>query len=412
MQNQYLSDLQTLLNCREQVKTQARQEVDKQLAPQYWAIGEQYAYGDGVPKNAVQAIYWFEKAARYGNNALHYFYLLGHYYAYGYQIIGKDTEKAIYWWTKAAKQEDRNTQWILGILYADDNEGFQDSEMAAYWLEKSMGKCDYMWHFLELGKRYADGEGVSQDSNKAVYWLTKASEFKPGGVADFELGRRYADGLGIPQNTDKAVYFLTKAAEKNISDAQYELGWRYAAGQGVPQDADKAMYWLKKSVIDEADEVYKQIEKGQRQEYELRILCPRMFRLGSLYADGNGLPQDKEKAEYWLTKAAIKDHIGNTYRWEFGIRYADGNGLPQDNKKAEYWLAMAVENYSSDKNIGLKYLELGMRYVRGNGIHKNIRKAKYWLEKASDKDNQDARNYLDSISFKIQKELLKFGLKK
>jgi TPR repeat protein len=64
------------------------------------------------------------------------------------------------------------------------------------------------------------------------------------------------------------------------------------------------------------------------------------YRLGLLYADGKGVPQDYGKARQWWEQAAAQ---GDTNAQDnFGALYADGHGMPQNNVKAYMWWSLAA----------------------------------------------------------------------
>jgi uncharacterized protein len=60
--------------------------------------------------------------------------------------------------------------------------------------------------------------------------------------AQFELGIVYQYGLGVDVNFAEAADWFQKAANKNYVLAQLNLGTMYVEGQGVPQDYKKDEY--------------------------------------------------------------------------------------------------------------------------------------------------------------------------
>ncbi len=38
-----------------------------------------------------------------------------------------------------------------------------------------------------------------------------------------------------------------KAAEQGLAEAQFECGWMYSEGEGAPEDLEKARMWYEKS---------------------------------------------------------------------------------------------------------------------------------------------------------------------
>lgn len=393
-----------------------------------WKLGEFYADTKDL-KNSRQADYWLNKALEqwiiYNVDLLDFGYI-DYTYADSDSIV-YDPEKARYWVIKIAEKSTNQDEWIIGQYYAGDernpvfstgccNYGFpKDKEKAAYWFAKAT-KTDESYQY-NLGNRHADGYGVSQDTEKAIYWLTKATDSIFSFTSEnamLTLGMRYADGQGIPKSADKAVYWLDKVAESgdNIYDychygdnlCDYSHVWwlsdiiklhglvpekkplylsyswlvgeRYADGKGVPQNSEKAIYYLIKA----AESKY-----GNHRS---------LFRwtLGERYADGRGIPQNTEQAVFWLTKAAEQgdewfggddsDYQQRNYQWKLGQRYADGKGIPQNSDKASYWLTKAAKSDNADYQW-----ELGQRYADGKGIPQNTEQAVFWMTKAAEQGN-------------------------
>ena len=71
-----------------------------------------------------------------------------------------------------------------------------------------------------------------------------------------------------------------------------------------------------------------------------------------LYTDGKGIPQDSEKAVFWLEKAANQGDAQHQY-W-LGKRYADGKGIPQNSAKAVYWIRKAADSGFSSATYWLE----------------------------------------------------------
>ena len=77
-------------------------------------LGECYAEGTGVAKDAAEAVKWFRKAAEQGYASSQFF--LGLCYDEG-TGVPKDQAEAAKWWRKAAEQGDVSCQSLLGTCY-------------------------------------------------------------------------------------------------------------------------------------------------------------------------------------------------------------------------------------------------------------------------------------------------------
>src|SRR4029450_9405254 len=59
------------------------------------------------------------------------------------------------------------------------------------------------------------------------------------------------------------------------------------------------------------------------------------FLLGSLYAQGYGVPQDYGAAVQWFRRAAEQGHVAAQYN--LGVRYHEGRGVRRDAAQAAEW---------------------------------------------------------------------------
>lgn len=90
------------------------------------------------------------------------------------------------------------------------------------------------------------------------------------------------------KNEEALKTFLPLAETSNHAYSQYFLGRMYAEGRGVPLNRDEAAKWFRKAA-----------EKG---------IQDAQFRLGGMYERGEGVPTDMEYAYAWYSVSA---HIGN-----------------------------------------------------------------------------------------------------
>lgn len=114
---------------------------------------------------------------------------------------------------------------------------------------------------------------------------------------------------------------LLQRAESGHADAQFRLGSMYASGEGVEQDFARAFKWWNLAASKENLEA--------------------QYRMGVLYAKGVGVPQDQAQAVSWFRLAAGRGHA--MARFSLGYHYAEGLGIPHDNVKAYVWTALAAE---------------------------------------------------------------------
>ena len=104
--------------------------------------------------------------------------------------------------------------------------------------------------------------------------------------------------------------------------AEYKKGNAYTFGSdGLPQNYQKAAYWLRKAAA---------------QGY-----APAEAALGEMYFLGyEGVPKNYQKGIAWLRKAAAQGYAPADSL--IGEAYASGQGVPQDHKKFLQWLKKAA----------------------------------------------------------------------
>jgi TPR repeat protein len=77
------------------------------------------------------------------------------------------------------------------------------------------------------------------------------------------------------------------------------------------------------------------------------------FNLGTMYENGQGVPQDYKEAVKRYREAAEQGHAGAQNN--LGLMYAQGQGVPQDYVQAHMWLNLAAASGQEDpvKNRGI-----------------------------------------------------------
>ena len=135
-------------------------------------------------------------------------------------------------------------------------------------------------------------------------------------------------GLFSTANYAQSLIETQRMAEQGDAAAQYKLGIMYATGEGVAQDAKQAVTWYRKAA--EQDNAWAQL------------------LLGGMYSNGEGVAQDAKQAVTWYRKAAEQGLAAAQYN--LGVMYTTGEGVPQDNRQAYAWLSVAFANgHSSAK---------------------------------------------------------------
>jgi TPR repeat protein len=104
--------------------------------------------------------------------------------------------------------------------------------------------------------------------------------------AQYEVGGRYLNGsCGLDMNLPEGVRYMQTAAEKGYAPAESRLGVMYHEGEGVPQDWDKAFHWY----LQAANQGYAKAQYNVGHAY---------------YEGGQGVDKDIDQAFIWWKKSA------------------------------------------------------------------------------------------------------------
>ena len=181
--------------------------------------------------------------------------------------------------------------------------------------------------------------------------------------------------------TEKVNVICTSAYEGDV-DAQYDLGIMFIVGEAVVQDYERAAYWISKA----ADKDHSGAQ----------------WALGLMYEHGEGVEQNYERAVYWYTKSAEQGDA--RAQNELGLMYYNGKGVKQDYDQVRYWFSKAAE-----QGHGQAQYRLGLMYEYGEGVEQNYEQAADWYTKAAEQDIEGAPFKLESIQFEKPYEQLKSG---
>lgn len=165
--------------------------------------------------------------------------------------------------------------------------------------------------------------------------------------------------FSISYNTLAQILDLEKIiplAEKGIATQQYNLAYSYFHGQGVAKDKEKAMYWMNRAAKGDSGAVH--------------------YKIGRLFETGEIYPQDNKKAfEHYLLSAKSGDPYGTT---NLSVMYLQGKGVEKDIKTGIKWAAKAANNgfVNAQINLALLYNE------KGSSIYSE-EKALHWFTEAA-----------------------------
>jgi len=93
-----------------------------------------------------------------------------------------------------------------------------------------------------MGLLYANGFGVPLDDDLALKWYLLAAD-QGHGPAMCNIAVMHANGWGVPQSDEEAFNWYSLAAEQGVTPAQAALATMYSNGFGVSQDDIQAYKW-------------------------------------------------------------------------------------------------------------------------------------------------------------------------
>lgn len=79
---------------------------------------------------------------------------------------------------------------------------------------------------------------------KEVPTTEEKAPYPPAVQAYYQIGCKYLTGRGVAQDFEKAAKFFRQAAERGHAAAQLSLGSMYANGEGLPKNNKEACFWM------------------------------------------------------------------------------------------------------------------------------------------------------------------------
>jgi TPR repeat protein len=174
-------------------------------------------------------------------------------------------------------------------------------------------------------------------------------------------------------NKVKAVHALEYAAEKGHFLAQWKLGRMYAEGDGVTQDDYKAFEYFSHIADRHADD--------NPNTPQARFVANAFVALGQYYLDGipkTPVKRDAVRAREMFNYAAsyFRDPDAQYY---LARLYLDGHGAPRDPRMAARWFMLAAQ-----KGQCRAQAMLGAMLFAGDHVPRQAARGLMWLTLAKD----------------------------
>jgi len=261
-----------------------------------------------LEKRYDEAIVWYQRAAAQGFRPAEL--NLAQMYEKGIGVK-QDTAEARRRYRAMGAEGDAESAYRAAKLAADAGD-FKEA-VPAY---ERLVRDEHLRATLDLGELYERGRGVKQDGARAVALYERAADRSPW--ARHKLGVVYLEGKLVPRDYAKARYWLERSAQDSNAAARNNLGVMYERGLGVTADPGKAR------------EYYFAALRG----YEPRA----KGNLERIYAEGRGAPAGAAALD-WYREGAERDIAAAQYR--LGLMYANGEGVKPNEDAALEWLTRA-----------------------------------------------------------------------
>ena len=165
-----------------------------------------------------------------------------------------------------------------------------------------------------------------------------------------------------------AVKALEYAATQGHALALWKLGRMYADGDGVPQDDLKAFEYFSRIADENADEAPDSPRAG--------VVASAFVTLGSYFLDGikgSYVAANPGRAAEMFQYAA--SYFGDpNAQYDLARLYLDGTGVSRDTRQAARWFNLAAE-----KGHHAAQALLGQMLVNGEGVPRQRARGLMWL---------------------------------
>ena len=343
--------------------------------------------------------------------------------------VKKDYKTAHDLWLPLAEQGSSKAQFFLGFMYDFGFGVEQEDSEAMKWYRLAAEQGNSRAQFF-VGLMYANGQGVSKDNQEAMKWYRLAAEQGYDEVNIINLAKK---------NVPEALKIMIRDAEKGIAEAQYNLGVMHQYGLAVRQDDREAMKWYRLAaengykntiIYDLANKSVPEALEILTRDAENGVVAAQV-NLGVVYANGQGVPQDEQKAFKWyrlaaeqeiapekiiiektFTKKNVPETLKNLSRdaengvaraqINLGVMYQYGLVAPEDHKEALKWYRLAAEQGDAKAQ-----LFMGLIYTNGQGIAKNSKEAMKWYGLAAEQRMASKKMMIYDLAKKNAPEALK-----
>lgn len=270
----------------------------------------------------------------------------------------RDPATAFLWSKRAAEAGAPGGAFNTGLAYEDGVGVLRDRAEAARWYRVTVdrGHAPAMVNLagLLLAQPAADRTARAAEAAALVRRAADAGAVE----ALFDMGHLHEKGIGVAQDMNEALRWYRLAADRKDSRAMLRLGTIHADGLGVAPDTAQAAKWFAggvastlklarlltslESFVYGFDVPRRRVEAARAAEND-----PAMaLRLGLYLMDEKTPGRDPATALRLLRIAA--DARIPAAAMQIGTMYAQGDGVPQSDAEAVRWLRPEAKRQGAD----------------------------------------------------------------
>jgi TPR repeat protein len=239
------------------------------------------------------------------------------------------------------------------------------------------------------------GLDIAQDGANGLRYLQAAARLGDGYAEDY-LGQLAESGLtGDPSPSEAYMHYL-KASEMGSAWGAYNVARMHERGIGVYKDPTEALRWYMKVASMRGPDLPDQWSDLRS---EAGAITGANFRIGDIYADGDGVTKDTSEAERWYQRGVDMASAGARAGWlgadvYLANAYLQSKGVPLDYGEAMYRMKDAAEHGNRQAQV-----ILGSMYRDGQGTPQDYGEAMYWYRKAADRGSAVAEWTIGRLYF-------------
>ena len=290
----------------------------------------------------------------------------------------KDVELAYKYFMKSAECKNKNAYYALGKTCSDKTSPHYDPVRAEQYYIKAYNEYtdsetgeSHAPSYLKIAMAdlYANPENDKiYDIDKAIDIYKECIETNADSMAMFKLGSLYLNGKGVDENVELGLKYINAAIAAGNKFVKITMA-------GIYSDSNNKLYNMDKAI-----ELYKDCAENDSDSFS-------MFRLGSIYFNGNGVEKNTVLGLQYLDHAAKS---GNKYaKITMAGIYSNGDNEFYDMNKAIRLYKDCAENENDPDTFSM--YRLGAIYIKGKGVEKNIELGLHYLNNAIDEGNSFAK---------------------